>query len=383
MMKNILMTTHNDIPDARVEKESQSLRKNGYSVYLITPNIKREKARDAFDEVFIYKHGPKHNYFFRPAINDAIRFYSKIVKEKDIHAIHSHNLSTANIGYRVAKKHNLKFIYDDHETWFLWLKLRAKAGIGFRKIMRYYIAFRARWIERRIAKIADKIIVTNIKCIPYYEKLRISGNKIISVENIVLQNEINEALRSKELVVDFFKNDERKKIVHVSHSSGYGKQKKKDDQLDRQFDRIIEAQEKLEDWVLVLFGKKNVELEKKGVVFIDFMPRISYLANIAQADVGLNPLAITEKTFISSQNRVFEFAKLGLRIISTKTPLLQHNFDDMLIWFNPDEPTEKVIDLLQNIDSFPTGKELQEYSNKFDWENEAQKIINIYANFSK
>ena len=78
------MTTHNDIPDARVEKESQSLRKNGYSVYLITPNVKREKARDAFDEVFTYKHGPKHNYFFRPAINDAIRFYSKIVEEKDI-----------------------------------------------------------------------------------------------------------------------------------------------------------------------------------------------------------------------------------------------------------------------------------------------------------
>ena len=249
--------------------------------------------------------------------------------------------------------------------------------------MRYYIAFRTRWIERRIAKIADKIIVTNIKCIPYYEKLRISSNKIISVENIALQNEINEALRSKELIVDFFKNDERKKIVHVYHRSGYGKQKKKDDQLDRQFDRIVEAQEKLEDWVLVLFGNKNVELEKKGVVFIDFMPRINYLANIAQADVGLNPLAITEKTFISSQNRVFEFAKLGVRIISTKTPLLQHNFGDMLIWFNPDEPTEKIIDLLQNIDSFPTGKELQDYSKKLDWENEAQKIINIYSNFSK
>ncbi|NHK32594.1 MAG: glycosyltransferase family 4 protein [Asgard group archaeon] len=380
-MKNILMTTHNAIPDARIEKESLSLRKKGYSVYLITPSIKIDEARKSFDEVLIYNHSLKHNLFLKPAINDAIKFYSKIVEEKNIDAIHSHNLSTANIGFRVAKKYNLKFIYDDHETWSLWLKLRAKAGIGLRKIIRYYIAIRAKKLERKIAKSADLIIVTNIKCIPFYNELEIPKEKIISVENIALQNEIDEALNREDLIIDFFKNDKRKKIVHVYHGSNKSRQEKRDDLLDRDFDLFVEAQNKLDDWVLVLFGKENSDLIKKGVVFLDFMPRINYLANIAKADVGLNPLTITEKTLISSQNRVFEYAKLGLRIISTKTPLLQHNFNEVLIWVNPDDPLDKIIDILQNINKFPSGKDIQDYSKKFDWENEMQKVINAYSEF--
>jgi glycosyltransferase involved in cell wall biosynthesis len=381
-LKNILMTTHNAIPDARVEKESQSLRKKGYTVYLITPQIKSEEARKSFDEIIIYKHSIRHNLFFKSAIKDAIKFYSKIVEEKKIDVIHSHNLSTANIGYRVAKKHNLRFVYDDHETWYLWLKLRAKTGVGFRKIIRYYIAFRAKNIEKKIANTADVIIVTNIKCIPYYRELNIPQKRIISVENIALQKEIDEALKSEDLVIDFFKKDKRKKLIHVYHRTGSTRQERKDDLLDRDFDSFVEAQSKLDDWVLVLFGKRDKELESKGVVFIDFMPRINYLANVAKADVGLNPLSITEKTLISSQNRVFEYAKLGLRIISTKTPLLQHNFDDMLIWVNPDDPVNKIIDILQNINKYPTSKDIQDYSKKFDWEKEMQKVIDAYTKFN-
>lgn len=383
-MKNILMTTHNSIPDSRVEKEAISLRENGFSVFLITPKIEYKEAKENFDEVFIYKQTRKHNFFFKSAINGAAKFYSKIVEEKNIDAIHSHNIFTALIGSIVAKKHNIKFIYDDHETWYLYLKEKAKAGIGFRKLIRYYLTIKAKFIEKKLVKKADLIIVTNHKCIDYFEKLGFKRNKIISVENIALQSEIDLALKSKNLVDDFIKNDPRKKIINTYRlpEGKQAQQIQQDIYALRNFDRIIEAQEKLHDWVLVLVGKRNPELEKRGVKFIDYMPRINYLANVAQADVGLNPIAINEKTLVSSQNRVFEFAKLGVRIISTKTPLLSENFEDKLVWFNPDEPLDKLIEILKKIDQYPSGKELQKYSEKFSWEIEIKKIIEAYRNFN-
>ena len=59
-MVKILMVTHNSIPDARVEKEARSLRKAGHKVFLATPEVKEEKAKEAFDKVFIYIHTYKH-----------------------------------------------------------------------------------------------------------------------------------------------------------------------------------------------------------------------------------------------------------------------------------------------------------------------------------
>ena len=155
----------------------------------------------------------------------------------------------------------------------------------------------------------------------------------------------------------------------------------KDKQLDREFDVFVQAQEILDDWVLVLFGKNDPELEKRGVVFIDYLPRIAYLANIAKADIGLNPLVITPKTLISSQNRTYEFAKLGVRVISSRTPLLEENFEDKMIWFNLDEPVEKLVDILQNIESYSTGLELQSFCEKYSWDNEMKKLLSKYQEY--
>ena len=380
-MVNILMVTHNHIPDARVEKESRSLRKAGHKVFIATPEVRNKIAEDAFDKVFTYSHTYKHNYFNNKAVQEAAEVYEKLIIENDIDAIHAHNIFTAYIASKIVKKLNIKFIFDDHETWSLWLKERAKKAIGLKnKLLRYYIYIRSIGIEKRIARMADHIIVTNVMCIPFFKKLKIPAEKITSLENIALQSEIDQALKDKDSIADFWKTDKRKKIVHVYHRSKgrSAKQSRKDETIDRDFEVFVQAQEQLDDWVLVLFGAKDSELEKRGVVFIDFMPRISYLANVAQADLGLNPLVITPKTIISSQNRIFEYTKLGVRVISTKTPLLEQNFDDMLIWMNPDEPLEKLLKILKNIDSYPSGKDLQKYGKKFSWEKEAQKMVDAY-----
>ncbi|MFW9922914.1 MAG: hypothetical protein ACFFDW_06445, partial [Candidatus Thorarchaeota archaeon] len=299
--------------------------------------------------------------------------------------IHAHNIICINIALKLAKKTDTKLIFDDHETWSLWMKLRVTAGVSYRKLLRFLLYQRVKRIEKKAAKLSDHIIVTNRKCIDFYHLVYgVERERLSEIENIALDEEINKALSLEDLVNPIFKTDSRKKIIHVyRHPPKKGqKQFLRDQLINRKFDRIIEAQEKLEDWVLILIGKKNIELEKKGVIFLDQMPRIQYLANIAKADVGLNPLVINEKTAISSQNRIFEFAKLGVRIISTKTELLKENFDDMIIWFNPDDPLEKIIEILQNINKYPSGKQIKEYSKKFSWEKEMEKILKVYEKLS-
>jgi glycosyltransferase involved in cell wall biosynthesis len=282
---------------------------------------------------------------------------------------------------KLVKKNDLKLIFDDHETWSLYLQLRMKSGLGLRKLLRWIMFLRAKRIERLATRKSDHIIVTNRKCIDFYiREYNIQKNRITEIENIALQEEIDEALKSNELIHDFFKNDKRKKIVHVYRNPPMknAKQFHRDTLTNRNYERVIAAQEKLEDWVLVLFGKPNPELEKRGVVFIEYLPRIAYLANISKGTVGINPLVVNAKTSISSQNRVFEYAKLGIRIISSKTQLLLENFEDKLIWFNPDEQLETLVGILKNIDEYPSGKELQQYSKKFRWEEEVKKIIQVY-----
>lgn len=382
-MANILMATHNRIPDARLEKQAKSMRKAGHTVFLITPEVKVKKAAEAFNEVFILPHTKKHLSFINSSVKKAAKFYEKIILDNNITILHAHNIYTAFIASKIKKKLNLKLVYDDHETWSIWLKLRAKASKGYKRILRFYLYFRAKKIEKILTKCSELIVVTNIKCIPFYEKLRVPSDRIVAIENVCLQSEIDEALKSEDLVIDYFKNEKRKTMVHTYSLAKTEKVRKyqKDKQLDREFDVFIQAQEILDEWVLVLFGEKDPKLEKRGVVFIEYMPRITYLANIAKANIGLNPLVITPKTLLSSQNRTYEYAKLGVRVISARTPLLEENFDDKMIWFNLDEPVEKLVKILKNIEDYPTGQELQKFSEKWNWENEIKKLLKAYEDF--
>jgi len=382
-MANILMATHNRIPDARLEKQARSLRKAGHNVFLITPEVKVKIAAEAFNEVFIFSHTKKHLSFIDSAVKEAAKFYERIILDNNITILHMHNIYTAYIGSKIKEKLNLKLVYDDHETWSIWLKLRAKATQGYKRILRFYLYLKAKRIEKILAKKSEVIVVTNVKCIPFYEKLNVPTNRIIVIENVSLKSEIDEALKREDLVIDYFKNKRRKTMVHTYSLANTDniRKKQKDKQLDREFDVFVQAQEILDDWVLVLFGKKDPELKKRGVVFIEYLPRIAYLANIAKANIGLNPLVITPKTLISSQNRTYEYAKLGVRVISSKTALLEENFEDKMIWFNPDESVEKLVDILQNIENFPSGKELQAFCEKYSWETEMEKLLKAYQKF--
>ncbi|MHA1354441.1 MAG: glycosyltransferase, partial [Candidatus Heimdallarchaeota archaeon] len=332
-MANILMATHNRIPDARLEKQARSLRKAGHNVFLITPEVKAKIAAEAFNEVFIFSHTKKHLSFIDSAIKEAAKFYERIILDKNITILHMHNIYTAYIGSKIKEKLKLKVVYDDHETWSIWLKLRAKATQGYKRILRFYLYLKAKRIEKILAKKSEVIVVTNVKCIPFYEKLKVPTRRIVAIENVSLQSEIDEALKREDLVIDYFKNERRKTMVHTYSLANTDniRKKQKDKQLDREFGVFVQAQEILDDWVLVLFGKKDPELEKRGVVFIEYLPRIAYLANIAKANIGLNPLVITPKTLISSQNRTYEYAKLGVRVISSQTALLEENFEDKMI----------------------------------------------------
>ena len=89
-MVNILMVTHNQLPDVRVEKEARDLINEGHLVYLITPKIGDAKATESFTKVITYSHNIKHNFFLRKAVNHATEFCSEIAQKYKINIIHAH-----------------------------------------------------------------------------------------------------------------------------------------------------------------------------------------------------------------------------------------------------------------------------------------------------
>ncbi|MFW9925026.1 MAG: glycosyltransferase, partial [Candidatus Thorarchaeota archaeon] len=120
-MANILMLSHNDIPDARVEKESQALLAAGHKVYLIVPNVREEEAKKSFTEVITHNYNLKH-YFFGFPIKKTLQHHLALIKKYNIDIIRAHNIICINIALKLAKKTDTKLIFDDHETWSLWMK---------------------------------------------------------------------------------------------------------------------------------------------------------------------------------------------------------------------------------------------------------------------
>lgn len=124
-MNNILFLRSNPVnPDSRVEKEVESLIKNGYSVSILAWD--RSTNQDAFEEkkfnntyVNIYRIGIKSSFGsgFRSNIIPMIKFQQKMKKWLKLNIdkfdlIHACDFDTAYTSIKVAKKHKKHFIYD-------------------------------------------------------------------------------------------------------------------------------------------------------------------------------------------------------------------------------------------------------------------------------
>jgi len=372
-MKKILMVTHTPLPDHRIDREARSLVEKGYELYIICSGIKR-KAPEVYTKIFEIPLSNKEKSLLPFQSKIAAKKFQKVIDDVNPEIIHAHDIMAANI-VRYCNLSGKKFVYDTHEDWELLRKRQRKIEPSFIKRLAviFYTYPATRRTTKRIAKIADLIILTTKFSIDYYVKMGINIEKIITIENFPKQKLIKTAIKSEDLVDSFIKNDPRKKVVHSSSRI------KASSKIVRDISVYVEAVNELDDWVMIVFGPEDEIYSKLGVKFLPPRDQLAYMACISQCDVALNPLILDERTHYSSSNRIFEFVSLGLKVLSSKAKYLVEKFDDNLIWAGPDIPKETVKQILMNIDNYPTKKELQKIGSKFSWDEEIEKLFQKYV----
>ena len=372
-MKKILMVTHTLLPDHRIDKEAQSLSEKGYKVSIICTGIKREPSK-CYEKIYSIPLSNREKSLLPYASKQAAKKISKIIDEVKPDLIHAHDIMAGNI-VRIALPKEVKFVYDTHEDWELLRKRQRKIESNFLKKLAviFYTYPITRYITKKIAKKADLIVLTTKYSIPYFIKIGINPDKIITIENFPLKSIIEKALKSKNLIDEFIRKEKRKKLIHSSS------QVKLSSKVVRDVTVFAETINELDDWVMIVFGPEDEEFLKLNVKFLPPRDQIAYLASISECDVAINPLIVDERTNYSSPNRVFEFVSLGLKVISSKTVYLEDKFKDYLIWAGPETPKDEIKQILSNVESFHSNDELKKIGLKFIWEEEIKKLYIKYT----
>ncbi|NHJ39627.1 MAG: glycosyltransferase family 4 protein [Asgard group archaeon] len=368
----ILMATHTKLPDNRIDREATSLAQHGFSIYIICVGLKGTYS-NAYSKIYTIELNKREKSLLPIAAKKVAKKYRKIIDEVQPDIIHAHDIMAANI-IRHAIPRKIKFVYDTHEDWELLRKRQRKVEPNLLKKLAviFYTYPSTKRVTRKIAKKADLIVLTTKFSINYFENFGIPRKQIITVENYASQEIINQAIKRVDLIDEFMKKDQRKKIVHSSKSI------KISSKIVRDVSVYAEAANELDDWVLVVFGPEDEKFIKIGVKFLPPRDQIAYLASISKCNVALNPLILDERTHYSSSNRIFEFVSLGLKVISSKAKYLEDKFNDYLIWAGPDASKEDIKEILNNIEKYPTKEELIKIGKKYSWEQEIQKLVDSY-----
>lgn len=376
-MAKILMFSHSPIPDIRIDKEVKALVNAGHEIYAICSGKGKGEIPEYYKEVFFIPLKRTQKAFVPFSYSKPKKEYKKIIEKIKPDVLHAHDIVAANIAIRVKPK-DAKFIYEDHEIWELIKKLELTERKGIIKFpLRVYQYLMAKFLSKKIMKKSDIVVVVQKYWIDFYVDRGIKRKKIISIENFPSKDLIDEAIKRVDLVDDFILSDPRKKIVHSSKLS------KVSDDFLRDITKFVEAVNELDDWVLVIFGSEDKIFTDLGVKFLPPRSPVEYLASSAKCDVALNPLVLNERLNFCSPNRLYESVALGLRVISTKAIAFYENFGDMLIWIGTDTPKEKIVEILKNIDDYPTGEEIKIFSKKFNWEDSVKKLVNRYEEILK
>jgi glycosyltransferase involved in cell wall biosynthesis len=182
---NVLMFVANRFnPDRRVYAEAKALIKAGHQVIVIAfDRLKQKLPKENCDGVQVFRLrtrlSPAYGFgsLLWNGINmllwqwKAYRVALKLHKEYRFCVIHCHDFDTLPIGVGVKLKLGLPLIYDAHEMY----------GYTMARVFPRFIVNVFLWLERRLVRMADRIIVVVEYQKQYFEK--ITGKPIYIIMN--------------------------------------------------------------------------------------------------------------------------------------------------------------------------------------------------------
>lgn len=361
-MKICHLTSAHPYNDIRISlKECYSLVKDDYEVHLVAPNTEVEKFKGirVYGKTNPYKGRIKRFAMFtKDIMNKAL--------EIDADIYHFHDPELIPVGLKLIK-YGKKVIYDVHED--VPRAILSKYWIP--KFLRKSISFLFEKYENNSAKRFDYIVgatpfITN--------RFRNINKNTININNYPFLNELSSGT-NREI-------DKEKKVCYIGGITPI-----------RGIENIIKASRNIAGDVILAGSNKDNNLKKlmdeSDVKYLGEIEREEVNMLLNESIAGL-VLFLPEPNHINAQpNKMFEYMSAGIPVIASDFSLWKKVIEgnDCGICVDPLD-VNKISEAIQWVlDNPERAAEMgrngrKAVVNKFNWETESKKLINMYETLS-
>ena len=367
-----VLTDLHPIFDNRINKEINTLIKQGYELYYIAPADQKEidKYISYNKNVNVipikkYERGMKR---LRKGVKEAYEAALKV--NADVYHFHDPELIIAGIKLKLKGK---KVIYDVHENYVSILLSRRKNL----KFLKYIILFVFYWFFERISDLLFDGIITVCEEV---------NSKFRKKKSIIIPNYP---------VLSFFENknssdkktpngDEKVIFLYLGGIS-----------VERGIKEMLKAAEIASRecrMKLVIIGRPDEESKKYLTMKQDYFehipwkPYLEALSLARNADVGMITLHPTPNHLSTSPVKLFEYMALGLPVIASDFPKWHEYLDEADCAFfvdpkNPESIGKKMIKLCTDatLRKEMGARAKKMVNERYNWASIEQNIIDMYT----
>lgn len=366
-MKRIVVSVSNHLShDQRVHKICSKLLEQQFDVLLIGRNypknisINRKYKTHRFNLLF------NRGFLFYAEFNIRL-FFKLIFLEKDV--LLANDLDTLLPNFLIGKIFGKKIIYDSHELFTEVPELKNRPLI--KKI----------WltIEKICLPSVNKMYTVNHLIADFYHnKYGINCQVVRNISNQIKDTYVNPL---------FAKNIKKGRKMLILQGTGIN--------IDRGAEEAIEMMQYLEGYILYIIGSGDVFEKLKqirvdlnlqdSVKIIDRLPYNELIKYTLIADLGLSLDKNTNLNYqYSLPNKIFDYIQTETPILASNRPLIEslvkkYQIGAITASHNPKYLAEKVETIFKDKSNYETWKSnLRKLKNKYCWENESKKLMDIF-----
>ncbi len=372
ILKKAIVSVTNDLStDRRVHRTCITLKKLGFEVLLVGRKQRKSLPLDAREyatkrmSLFFEK-----GFFFYAEYNLRL-FFFLLFKKCDL--LVSNDLDTLLPNYLVKKIRNKKLVYDSHEYYTGVPELEG------RKFVQNTWKCVEKWI---FPKIQDIITVNDSIAKLYKDEY---GKELTVVRNIPPIQKQNEYKSKKELGID------ENKFIILLQGAGIN--------IDRGVEEAVIAMKLVENSIFYIIGDgdvidvlKRIVIENmlsQKVVFIPKQPMDKLFQYTVHADIGLTLDKDTNINYrYSLPNKLFDYIQAGIPVLASpllevKKIIQQYDIGQITDNHNPEHIAAKINQMLDDPEKLKKYKDnSQKAAKELCWENEENKLVNIFRKYA-
>jgi len=396
-------------PDIRLEKEMRALKTQGHEVILLCRHVDDQPIEERFEDATVVR-------FREPSEGNALskKFavlrqwltarkqaweiaLTEFVKEKNIQALHVHDLPLVPTALAVARKQEIPLVFDMHEIYPVMVRDRTGVPSGLINRINtgiHSLLFSPRWwdrVEQCAVRDADRIIVVVDESKQRLVKMGISADKISVVLNAEDIDKFANLPGAESLDLQF-QND-----FVVGYVGGV-------DSPNRGLENLVKA------WPLVLPKIPNARLLIVGdggmrpvietlVHSLDLTERVTFTgwvtfqevaAYIDALNLAVIPHVINEHTNHTIPHKLFQYIALGKMIVASDIVPIRRIIEDthagiIAREWSPQGFADAIVraHALLQAGQHDAGRQVEVLKKRYGFKAMAQPLLELYESLER